>query len=263
MQNPLAGICRQHRRADTLGHNYQGSARTHRAATYHNQGSLRLGQDCGCFLDGVGVGHRSRRRASHRPAGFHQLREHVPRQRQMHGTGPARIEHRISTRHQLRNFLRMVNHGAELGKARGSRALIIELVRCPPAFAQGRGGAGSRQDNHRDGIAIGLSDGGRGICHPRAGDDGANSRLPGGSGITVSHQSGALLVTALHMTHTRSCDTSIELHGVGPRHTKNRVHPVVSQQFHQGLATGELLGQVFLPLSLCHCAWLSAISKIS
>ena len=139
---------------------------------------------------------------------------------------------------ELRNILRRVNQGAERGERRCHGALIRDLVQTSPALAKRFAAVRAGNEQHGNGVRVGLGQGGGTVGHARAGNQRANARLSGHSPVTVGHEAGTLFVPGQHMANCAALDPPVELQGMLSRDAENHLHAVVPEQVHQGLAAG-------------------------
>ena len=164
----------------------------------------------------------------------------------MHRPWPLAVEHGEGTGDQFRQIVGAQGHRRKRRDRCSDRPLVLGLVQATPPFAQAGGVVDAGNHQQRNRVGVGLADGGRGVGHTGAGDDEADPGFAADPGITIGHETGALLVTSQHMADATAGQAAIQLQGVHAGNAEHRVDTIVGQQTHQGLAAGERGGRSLL-----------------
>ena len=128
-----------------------------------------------------------------------------------------------------------------VGDAFQDPLLGTELVRVAPTAPDVLARDVGSDAEYRDGVRISLGDGSGRVGNPGAGRDQAYPRSPGGAGVAVRHERGALLVAGRDVFDAGGLpERPVELQGVGAGNAEHVANPVDPERFDQHLGAGHL-----------------------
>src|SRR5665213_380446 len=102
-------------------------------------------------------------------------------------------------------------------------ALGAQLVQTATAHAQLLGPVDARYNQHGNRITVGLRHCGQYVGHARSGYNETHSGLACDAGISVRHESGALLMSWCDMANSGRRQPTVQLNRVDTRNPKNQL----------------------------------------
>ncbi|MNM94445.1 hypothetical protein D3C81_1068490 [compost metagenome] len=117
------------------------------------------------------------------------------------------------------------------------RALIRQFMQVAMAQAQVFATVAGGNHQHRHRVGIGLAHGGDDVGHARSGDDEAHPGLAAGTGITVRHEPGALLVARADVLQATAVQATVQLDGVHAGNAEDGFNTIAFQQLNERLGT--------------------------